>query len=471
VLAFGTVFYLMFLSRNYAHSLVVLICVSLWNVPIVMFGNSLSAGVFLVDAALFAMLVRYFAFGVRPLLREYTFPVVSFFAFIVAYILLRSVVVFVYEDYGYYDKFIVYGVFRWVCFLLLLIVFYQKISVSDVKSIIGLVGNVLIVYFLLAIVHQQGVVDLSAIRATGHERIYEYSWLSSFVGRTFLGNGSAVTAFVCSAGVFIAIYNYYSGEKSFRTLLLGWLGFFALLGTQSRTDAIALIVTLGVVYALLAKGRSTLRLYVVSLMSATGLLFLVGLYIYVFNIDFLGTITYQRFFGTDYVGQYSGTSGGTLAYRMDGWAAAVDYLYENPLTAIIDFGPNGYRMLTTSGVGLLNYGHNVYLHTIVEIGFVGFVLLMYWGLKVHSYYSVVKLHPSESVRAFGVLFLLIMTQRLLAGFSVDTLFAVDNAITVNVFVLAILGMLLNLVSMKSGGGSVGRHKLVGTSGSRRDDLK
>lgn len=440
----GMVGYVFLYSKSYAASVALLICVSLWNIPVYMAGNSLSAGVFPVDFVILAVCFRHFVFGRKKFstaLRTRTFKV---FLVVVVYVVFRAGFVLLFEDYGYYNRFIVYGVFRWLVFLLLFLLFLQRWTLPEIEKILSVLSRVLLVYCILSVTHQFGFVDLSASSATGHASLYEHDWLKSFVARTFLGNNSAVTASVCSFTVLLAIYYYSIGRKTGFVYALGLFGFAALSGTYSRTDVITFILILtlvGFVFNVRRFGKRVRKFLSLLVMSIA---FLVFIY-FSLGYDVSNVGLFSRYFGTDYTGQILRKTPGTLSYRIASWFAAISYLFNNPLGALFGFGANGYRMLLQNGVGQLNFGHNVLLHTVVELGMVGMMLLGIWGKTMVKVVLKARLHQDNRVRAFLVFFLLFIGQRLLSGVTIDTFFATDNAITSNVLILANCGFLVGLL--------------------------
>lgn len=445
----GVAAYILLGPKNYANGVILLAAVSLWNIPIYMAGNSLAAGIFPSDVVLLALMARYL-FGQRTVLHNVTGVAVYITLFVlVGYVLLRACGAVLLEDYGYYNRFVIYGAIRWIIFAALFIVFSRRVSPVEINRSLAVLGKVLLIYNVFAIVHQMGIIDLSGAGYTGHAELYERWWLSSFVMRTFLGNNSASTAYVASIGVFIAIYLYSLEQRSIWLYALGGSSVIALAGTYSRTDLISLTVTLMIGVLLMRRnglGRSirkymAIPLFIVMLSALS--------YIVASGTDVRDIGVVQRYFGTDYLGEYRGETQGTLSYRMDSWKAAIGYIQDHPLVALFGFGPNGYRMFLQNGIGELNYGHNIYLHTIGELGVVGFLLIAFWITGMFRLAIYVNRSRTRSIRMFGYCYIMILIQRLLSGLTVDTLFATDNANTVNVLFIMFSGYLVALAQQRN----------------------
>lgn len=413
-----------------------LLGLSLWNIPVIMLGNSSSAGIFPTDIASFFILFKLlFLKNKKITILIKNNSSVFFFLLIVTYIVIRVLIVLFFAEYGYFDRFFIYGAYRWITYLFFIILFLQDIDHANSIKILNSIIYILIIYFILAILHQQSVIDISGFEITGHADIYEKDWLITDLRRTVLGNNPATVGFVSSFSFFFAILiqNHLKKKKGAWALL--FLSIISLLGSFSRTDAIALIVSY-VIVSMLFKNSNMKQVFFKKIIPISIILIPLILSIYQLSI---GNITdlpvIARLIKTDYIGEYQGASSGTLAYRIMHWQMAIEYLYQNSNIALFGFGPNGYRMLVENGIGTMGFGHNTYIHNWVELGIWGSILLLIWIVKILRIIKQNIKHKNGFISDLNILSMLILIHRLIAGYSVDTLFAVDNALTMNLFML------------------------------------
>ncbi|HEC15574.1 MAG TPA: hypothetical protein ENI99_03235 [Sedimenticola sp.] len=426
-------------ARSYAGVLIAVVSSTLWNVPIIMLGNTASSGLFPVDIIIVLTFFRYFVWEKWPLYLKRRRIEIFIFMLVVVYAAIRTAIAVLHQDYGYYNNFILYGAFRWVLFCIVLLVFYSRpLGEIELFRCLKILGGVLLVYMVFAVLHQQGFVDLSASNATGRAYIYSRSWESSTLFRTYLGSNSATVALIGYAGMLLALFLLRYSKRKLMYFVLFGLSLLVVFGSWSRSDLIAIIVTLGVGgfvwhYAGLIRG---LRRY------GSWLIGLLVLLIFVFQLE--GTVleskTAERFLGTDYIGQFQGEVVGTGSYRVKNNELTILYWREHLEDAIFGFGPNGYRMLLQKGVSLLNYGHNIYFHIIGELGLIGLVLLALWLVAVCHNIRWIAVSGSPFQKDIVILVSLLLMERLVAGYSVDTIFAVDDMLPTTIILLFFLGI-------------------------------
>lgn len=428
-------------DRSNEGLIISLVCAVLWNVPLVIVGNSSSAGFFPIDVIVLLAAANFFltrtnryCFGKRRL--EF-YTLLS----LVLYAIIRAGCVLLFDDYGYYNNFIIYGAFRWMLFALTFMLFTEHSFLPcDYPKVINSVGCILVFYMIAAILHQQSVVDLSASQATGHATVYVRSWEVASIFRTFLGANSATVGCIGALGVLLGLFQlrYSKRNTKYAVILIG-LSFWVVIGSWSRSDLVALVASLGVGSMIwwrttFVRAAQKMVFVVVGLCFFSA--FLIGS-----EDQILQSKTMDRFWGTDYVGEYSGRAEGTGAFRSRHHDLAEIYWKKNPEYALFGFGPNGYRMLPVNGVGRMNFGHNIYYHFIGELGLVGLALFFLYLFAVIRGLVNMNVKKSSVAKDLSLLIGLFILQRLVAGIAVDTIFAVDNMLPVTILFFFVVGIL------------------------------
>lgn len=430
-----------FTTKSYFNSVALLICSTLINIPILMFGNSSSAGVFPVDFCIFSILIRYFILGNKSFIPRTGRRLIIIFICLLLYVIFRGLFAIFINDYGYENRFIIYGIFKWLEFYFLLIIFTQKLDENNFNTIIKIVTKIFFIYFIFSILNQHSIIDLSGFVESGHINIYDDEELAAEAFRAFLGNNATNVGFISCLGIFLSIF---LRTRSYRAMVFNSLFFLSsisLLGSFSRSDVIAMGGCIIIGISILIKSDILIVFRKIS-KNLFILIFLFASFLITSSeLEISKNATFGRYIGTDYTGELSGRSSGTLGYRVAHWDMAKNYLISNPLYGIFGFGPNGYRILVKNGVGEMNFGHNAYIHTIAELGLVGFILLSFWLIFLLKKIWKFMHYENILIRNFSFIVFLITFHRLITGFSVDTLFATDNAFSMNVLFLSFVGFL------------------------------
>lgn len=437
-------------TNKYKINLLYLALSSLYNIPIILLGNSSSSGVFVFDLILVVFGLKYIVFGHISHKSKVSVNSLIIFQVLLFYILFRTLFVYV-EDYGYYNNFILYGCYRWCTFALF---FYfasaQPWKLSELIVILRKFYNVLLVFFFFAVIHQLGFLGLSGYEAMGMDEIFfENEEYADFFFRTFLGNISPSIGFISVLGVILSLL-FIRLKLDVKYAVLGLiLSAAVLLGSWSRSDLIALIF--GLVFLLINNKKLYGKLIVkLSLIAGFFLFTIFTALLITDNTDIITeNRTYQRFFETKYAGELKGDSDGTFSYRLGEQGKVIRHMLEHGELLLFGFGPNGYRMVAVRGVSQMGFGHNVYLHTIGELGLVGafFVLLILYSLFFKIYNKLIAAPP-----VFKVVYILpfiLLFQRLIAGYAVDTIFAVDNILPMTIIFLFFIVIISRIKYVKT----------------------
>lgn len=423
-----------FRARSYEQGLLPLVPISLFNIPLLMLGNSASAGIFPIDIVLFGFMLRFFVLSnSQRILTAYRVNGALSLTILVCYALLRGTYVLLFDDYQYYERFIIYGMYRWLFFLCIFLVFL-KITLGDrFNSLLYKKAYILIAYFGFAILHQSGYIDLSGWSGTGSESAYETDYLLKNIFRAFLGNNAASVGCISVFGVLLGILIFKSKKNIARILIL--VALLSLIGSGSRSDIVGVIIALLMWLLIFGDAKKVIVVMKVSVALIAFLLLLPSIF------DLQG---FDRLLKTDFLGEASGESEGTFAYRIYWWSKIYEYFMENTFYLLFGHGPNGFRMLSVTGITQMNYGHNLYLHMIGELGLIGLLIFVSFLMRILVIF-LLRHHCTNNTNhllvSIAVFYIL---QRLFAGVSVDSIFAVDNMVAMNVVFLFIMAAALSI---------------------------
>lgn len=427
--------FLVLRARGHVVAMAAILSSSLYNIPVLQLGNTASSGIFPVDIVLGAVLFKFYFFkGRTPSVKGRIAGGVLVSA-LAGYAVLRAMTAITFSDYGYYNAFVLYGAAKWAIYWLALAIFSRGLNQYEVASLFRLISKILIAYFSLAIPHQFGAYDLSGFSAIGHSEVYDVDYLMADVSRAFLGNNAASVGMISFAGVLVGYISSSQGNRRIG-LLVASLAALSLLASGSRTDIISALAAFLLAGVFVDRGLLVRAFAFLAVLAIPALLY--------FSIFDAGSLPYglSRLLSTEIVGEVVGDESGTFAYRLMNWVIILRYLFDNSITLIFGFGPNGFRMFSVLGVAPMGFGHNVYLHTVGELGLIGLFLLTFWLGRV----SLVAYMRRNDADAFGRpligALLLLIAQRMISGGSVDSIFAVDNMSVVTIWFLMFLGVAL-----------------------------
>lgn len=423
-------------TKIYKVNLLFLCLSSLYNIPIIILGNSSSSGIFLFDFILIVFTLKYLVFGSIRYKSNVKTASSIIFLILLFYVLFR--VLFVYaEGYGYYNDFILYGFYRWCTFgLFFYFAWVQTWTLKELAFVLRKFYKVLLVFFFFAMLHQLGFLKLSGYEAMGMPDIFfEDEEYADFFFRTFLGNISPSIGFISVIGILLSLL-FLRFKLDVKFAVLGLiLSAAVLFGSWSRSDLLGIVLALVVLvfYNKKLYGKLILRISSIAVFSV--IVIVVTLLITDNTAIITENRTYQRFFETEYAGELKGDADGTFAYRLVEQGKVIRYILNNLEVLLFGYGPNGYRMVTVRGISTMGFGHNVYLHTIVELGLIGafLVVLILYSLFDKIYNKLLVAPP-----VYKILFILpfiLLAQRLIAGYAVDTIFAVDNILPMTIIFL------------------------------------
>lgn len=427
-------------TKSVSTVITVLLTLSLWNIPLVMLGNSAAAGIFPVDLGLAVALVNFglkYRHQLKSRLKSKL--VHKTLLLLASYAILRTGVALITDDYGYYNRFLVYGIIRWLTFVFLLIFFCQRLRKKDQINLLINFGWVLLFYLSFAVLHQFSVMDLSGLAETGHSSVYQSSYFIKEIYRSYLGNNSASVGFIASVGILLSLLLAGYAKWKYKAILLFTIASTALINSGSRTDSITILICFA--WALIFPKSILLRFLIKKVVPVFLIIISISWFAFGDTVEIPGL---TRLTNTNFIGQYHGTSNGTLNYRQIHWGIAQRYLCDHPEKNLFGFGVNGYRLLSVKGYGSMGYGHNTFMHTWVELGLIGLSLLIVWLiLLLHYLFSLANnKRSSPFTRNLAIITLVIFSQRILSGITIDTFFATDNMLTMNVFILFFFGFTL-----------------------------
>ncbi|PHR28098.1 MAG: hypothetical protein COA36_07445 [Desulfotalea sp.] len=413
-----------------------------------MLGNSATAGIFPVDIGLAVALVNFglkYRHQLQSSLKSKL--VYKTFLLLALYAILRTGVALITDDYGYYNKFLMYGIIRWFTFVFLLIFFCQRLRKKDQVRLLIKFGWVLLFYLFFAVLHQFSVIDLSGLVETGHSSVYQSSYFIKGIYRSYLGNNSASIGFIASVGILLSLLLAGYAKWKYKAILLFTMASTALINSGSRTDSITILICFA--WALIFPKSILIRFLVKKVIPVFLVIISISWFAFGDTVEIPGL---TRLVNTNFIGQYHGTTDGTLNYRQIHWGIAQRYLFDNPEKNLFGFGVNGYRLLSVKGYGSMGYGHNTFMHTWVELGLIGLSLLIVWLiLLLHYLFSLANnKRSSPFARNLAIITLVLFSQRILSGLTIDTFFATDNMLTMNVFILFFFGFTLAQVPQKKG---------------------
>ena len=320
------------------------------GVDIVRFGNSSSSGVFLSDilvvTSIFIFPIKkigsYLSLRVNVLLQ-------LFLVLVSLYVLLFDMVERM--------NFVFYGLLR-LCFYLLFIFTFARFVIRYVLEwrYLQLFGtSIAIVY----IVHSLGIIDISLTRQIGKAFITDIEYLNSAIkNRVFIGHNS-ITASALITLVFVLIKH--QNNNWFKGYIFKWhdiIFFLALVSTGARTDTIAFFALI-----MLSTRHIKMSNLIVFMLIATPL------------VNFIP----DRILNADIFAEITGSSSGTLSYRLQEWFKIVNESTSGGLSSF-GYGINNFRVLREMRITHLNFGHNTFLHTFIEGGLFSLVTLFLFVL-------------------------------------------------------------------------------------------
>ncbi len=422
-----------FRARSYEQGILPLVPISFFNIPLIMLGNTASAGIFPIDIVLLGFMLRFFVLSKsQSILSAYRINGALLLTILVCYALLRGAYVLLFDDYQYYDRFIVYGMYRWLFFLCIFLIFIKISPGERFNKLLCNLAYILILFFSFAILHQFGFIDLSGWSAIGYEKTYEIDYLIKDVSRAFLGNNAATVGCISVFGILLGLLIYESKKNTAQLILL--LAFLSFIGGGSRSDIVGAVFALTVWFfffgttkhmIIIVKSLVILIVFWLSISNLSG---------YLYGFD--------RLLETNFIGEVSGQSEGSFAYRVFWWGEIIEHFFDNVSHFLFGYGPNGFRMLSVNKVSQMSYGHNVYLHTVGELGVVGLFFFILFLIRVLVLF--ILRYPCKNAANSLLISLagFYILQRLFAGVSVDSILAVDNVNAMTIFFFFIVAAAL-----------------------------
>jgi len=424
-----------FRARSYEQGILPLVPTSFFNIPLIMLGNTASAGIFPIDIVLLGFMLRFFVLSKsQSILSAYRVNCALLLTILACYALLRGGYVLLFDDYQYYERFIIYGMYRWLFFLCIFLIFLKITPGDRFNCLLYKLVYVLIAYFSFAILHQFGIVDLSGWSAIGSQSAYETDDSFKDISRAFLGNNAATVGCISVFGALLGILIYESEKNIARLVIL--LALLCLIGGGSRSDFMGTIMALITWLFFFGSVKYILPIIKASTMLIVFLLFSSSVF------DLYG---FNRLLETDFIGEASSQSEGTFAYRVYWWGVIAEHLLDDVSHLLFGYGPNGFRMLSVNSVTPMSYGHNVYLHTLGELGLVGLFLFILFLTKVFMLFVLRHQCLKGASRFLVGIAGFYLLQRLFAGISVDSILAVDNMIAMTIVFFFIVAAALSVL--------------------------
>jgi len=377
-----------------------LVVLIMFNFPILLFGNTTSSAIFLADILI---LYSYFNFN---LYKNWNRKLITVFLLVLYISIMSSLRAL---ETPSQSNFIVYGIFR----LFVFFIFFQSLHHTNISKVINsnLLINIISIYSIFHILNSLGVLDLSLVNYTGHSFINEIDYLKETVKtRIYLGNNSTNTSTILFFGIFVLKYRL--NRHKFTNLLI-ILFFVSILFTGSRTDIIAVLFFL----------------FTVSNFSFKKVLFIFLVYV-IYSLELLKPLL-PRIYNLNIIGELQNKTDGTLNYRSIDWVKAFAYQTKNINDFLFGFGINNFRILRSKGIVLINFGHNTFIHSLIELGFIATLFILN-KLRTLVTFAFKTKNKRKSFLIATIIYLVVKT------LTTDVLISTDNTLSLNVIIISIL---------------------------------
>ncbi|WP_375272697.1 O-antigen ligase family protein [Sphingomonas sp.] len=402
------------------------------TLPVALAGNSMNAGIFPIHLSMLAVIFRL---SQPHTLYKIVFNRFSVCAYGIVLIALAHVPI------GEFTRFSTYGTLNLILSIIFLGAIYYGRQTS-VDSGAGMKTFLIcaMLYSLACIIHNLNIVDLSAKYYFG-PRLADIT-MSMGTAYLFLASYKITTGGLLTISVFCAIASLFrGGNKTLGVACLALLS-FALLLTNSRTDLVALAVSLIFLQLLLYPGA-----FLVVIME---IFFVVAMFLMTtpdMILSIIETLGLSDEEGQRFVQIFSGdVENSSAAGRLNDVIAVPRFIVTQPLRLFIGQGFGNFRVLQETGVAENAFGHNIYLNYFGELGLPGLVLLiclivMLMSVPVSRLFKVKRIQANKAFAArFTAIAVAFWIDRLIAGCTADVIFYYDGTAAYSLAMVMMLGM-------------------------------
>lgn len=415
--------------------------------PVYYFGRSSSGGIFPADIIAVSIFLRFgLKYGKQWIKIASKRGVFLPFLFLTLWATFSTVYAIFQSDYGdKYYLFLLYGIGRWWTFAFFVLLFYgYQFDKDDFFKISKKLFFSFIIFGSLLLIHQYGIFDLSGREGLG-PRIVESTQniLDTYeIKSMFWGSNRACVGAICFTGFWLAILLWlYCKEYKWRqnALILAILMIIGLFGSWSRSDFAALVASL-ILFILITKKKIGFKAKKIGFI-VFALIVNVWAIITILDIN-IKSPTIERY---SVLLSDKWHEEGAGKYRREMHESLIKYLINNKEILITGLGANGFRSLYGQEGIWSNAAHNTFLHNLTELGFIGFFLIMLFFYRTLTLSCGANISDKSIVYPILVSFIL---GRFVAGYAVDTLFAVDAMLSANIMLFGFTSLLISLDLLK-----------------------
>lgn len=440
ILILVSIFIVIF-KKNKVNDIIVLFIASFDSIPIIYFGNSASGGIFLADIILGILLLKTILYR-RHILNSYINKKMNVInGVFIVWIILCTVLSVTRElpiqtaySLTTYSKFTVYGLVRVISYVIYMVIFFSYVLIKkEKKELLNKLFIILLIFCVFLILNQSEIINLSGIESLGNRIQHTMEILNKdFNSQIFLGTNKPNLGAVCYTIFWYFIYFLFKKEKVKTIYFLPIsISFIALLGTQSRSDVLALIISLMFFTFITNKKMHKIIIKVAIGISYISIVALCIVFLFNINIKGEGLEYYVK--SILFIERGVGSAG----YRILLYESTLKFLLSNPIIMLLGLGPNCFRMLFGFENITTNFGHNTYLHNVAELGIIGAVIMAIMFIKLLL--VIKRIIKKDCVFEFSCI-IAFFIGRMVAGISVDTFFAVDTMLTSNIMLIGFIAI-------------------------------
>ena len=206
-----------------------------------------------------------------------------------------------------------------------------------------------------------------------------------------------------------------------------------LINTWSRSDVLGLAVSIIMLFII---SNKKVKNKIILLGYFIIIVFCIIVLLYINNIIDIDLSTFNFFMKIFDIEKGEGSGG----YRLLIFESTLNYLKENPVLLLTGLGPNGFRIMHELTGFKANFGHNTYLHNVVELGIIGASLVLSVLVNyIILFWSKIKLNKNKF--AFNCV-LAYFIGKCVTGLSVDIFFAIDSMLFSNVTLIGFFALVI-----------------------------
>ncbi|WP_040207166.1 O-antigen ligase family protein [Neobacillus jeddahensis] len=429
------------------------------SIPIVYFGNSASGGIFISDIILLILLTK-FCFKKQKYLSNIN-KKMFIFSFIFGiwivgsslFSIIKPIPIHTVYTSDSYINFTLYGLIRLISYLLYLFLFLNNtFNKEQVEELLKKLFVCMNIFCFLLLLNQMSIIDFSGISSLGNRIEHSIQVINKdFSSDVFLGTNKPNLGAICYTIFWLDIFLILRVKKINIIYIISlFLVALTLIGTDSRSDLIGLCTSLPVFLFFTTKKT---RIYLVrSIIILTYISVILMLLALLFEIPLFGE-NFNYYIGSIINLQVGVGSGG---YRILLYESILDFLSNHPLELVIGLGPNCFRMLYGFKNITTNFGHNTYLHNLVELGLIGVsLIILLFSKLLWLIRNNIKKYGNDKRLSFACI-LSYFIGRMSTGISVDTFLAIDTMLSTNIMLFGFIAVVY-ISSVKDRIGIVNNH--------------